>query len=178
MRRALAMLALGGAAPVLAQGSAPALAPSPASPPVTDRERDSFGDAVSRNDLEAVRGVVGPYVLLFAGGLNFERSSPEALVEATRGCRLFEATRIGDDPAMWYLYACPGRPAATFAPGRIPASISSSGIIPPECSPPSGIRVRSRSGGRRAGRSRLPRRRRRPGVQIPDLAVVAPAAWG
>ena len=31
-------------------------------------------------------------------------------MEATRGCRLFEAARIGDDPAMWYRFACPNRP--------------------------------------------------------------------
>jgi hypothetical protein len=104
MRRMLALLGLTTAL------ATPALAQTPPPAPVTDQERDAFGNAVSRGDPVALRNVIGPYVLLFTGPMNFEPSSPEALVEATRGCRLFEAARIGDDPAMWYRYACPRRP--------------------------------------------------------------------
>lgn len=89
--------------------TAPALAQNPRNPPVTDRERDAFGAAVARSDADALRAIVGPSVLL-SRGMAFDRSSPEALIEATRGCRLFEAARIGDSPDMWYRFACPGRP--------------------------------------------------------------------
>ncbi len=86
--------------------AAPALAQNPPHARVTDRERDAFGAAVARSDVEALRAIVGAAVLRSNGGLEFERSSPEALIEATRGCRLFEAARIGDDPDMWYRFAC------------------------------------------------------------------------
>ena len=104
-RRALALLAL------CTSLTAPAWAQTPTQPRVTDQERDALGTALSRSDVAGVRNVVGPYVLLSVPrSINFERSTPEALVEATRGCRLFEAARIGDDPAMWYRFACPNRP--------------------------------------------------------------------
>lgn len=89
---------------------APAAAQTAPEPRVTDAERDALVAAVARGDIEALRAVVGPYVLLFDGGLDFRRSSPEALIEATRNCRLFAADRTGNDPAMWFRFTCPERP--------------------------------------------------------------------
>jgi hypothetical protein len=92
----------------------PALAQSPPLARVTDQERDVFGAAVGRGDVEAVRAVVGSSVLRYQGG-EFERSTPEALIEAIRGCRLFQAARIGDDPDMWYRYVCSARPRGAIS---------------------------------------------------------------
>jgi len=91
----------------------PALAQNPPHARVSDQERDAFGAAIGRSDVEAVRAMVGRAVTQ-SSGLAFQRSTPETLIESTRGCRLFQAARIGDDPDMWYLYACPGRPRGTI----------------------------------------------------------------
>jgi hypothetical protein len=104
MRRGLALLGLTTAL------ATPGLTQTSPHAPVTNRERDSFGNAVARGELDALRAIIGPHVMLTDGNADFQRSSPEALIAATRGCRLIEASRTGTNPDMWYLFACPGRP--------------------------------------------------------------------
>jgi hypothetical protein len=99
--------------------TAPALAQNPPHARVTDRERDAFGAAIGRSDVEALRAIVGRAVTQ-SSGLAFERSNPETLIETTRGCRLFEAARIGDDPDMWFRYTCPGWARGTIEPWEEP----------------------------------------------------------
>jgi hypothetical protein len=77
--------------------------------PITDAERDAFGAALSSGNVEAVRAIVGRFVSRSDGNLAIEMSSPEALMEALRGCRLFEAARIRSAPEMWYRFVCPRR---------------------------------------------------------------------
>lgn len=104
MRRALALLGLATAL------ATPGLAQNPPHLPVNDQERAAFGNAIARGDPDALRAIIGPYVMLTDGNEDFQQSSPEALIAATRGCRLFEAARIGTGPDMWYRFACPSRP--------------------------------------------------------------------
>jgi len=77
--------------------------------PITNEERDAFGGALTRGDADAVGAIVGRFVSRSDGNLAIELSSPEALIEALRGCRLFEAARIRAEPEMWYRFVCMSR---------------------------------------------------------------------
>jgi hypothetical protein len=90
---------------------AAAVAPAHAAP-VTDVQVDEFVAALEAGDATALRAVIGERVVLFVGGRDPQRSSPEVLARELRGCRRAGVHRSAADEYVYVDFLCAGRPRA------------------------------------------------------------------